>query len=158
MAVELDLTDRRILIVDDMPAGPSTTGRELQYLRASDGESAIQVAANSKPDLILLDVMMPGIDGYETCRRLKRDDRLASIPVLFLTARDDLHGIVEGFESGGLDYMTKPFRKEEVLSRIRTHLERSVLMHNLADAVEERTRELNLCVSSKAGTGSTSTC
>ena len=151
MADELDLTDRRILIVDDMPANLDVLVKALQgenynIFVAADGESAIEVAANSKPDLILLDVMMPGIDGYETCRRLKRDDRLASIPVLFLTARDDIDGIVEGFESGGLDYMTKPFRKEEVLSRIRTHLERSVLMHNLADAVEDRTRELNLKV------------
>ena len=151
MADELDLTDRRILIVDDMPANLDVLVQALQGERynifvAADGESAIEVAANSEPDLILLDVMMPGIDGYETCRRLKRDERLAHIPVLFLTARDDLPGIVEGFESGGLDYMTKPFRKKEVLSRIRTHLERSILMRNLAEAVEVRTRELNLKV------------
>lgn len=108
MADELDLTDRRILIADDMPANLDVLVKALQgenynIFVAADGESAIEVAANSKPDLILLDVMMPGIDGYETCRRLKRDDRFASIPVLFLTARDDIDGIVEGFESGGLD-------------------------------------------------------
>ena len=144
----LDLTNRRILIVDDMPANldvlvQALQGENYNLLVAADGESALEVAANSEPDLILLDVMMPGIDGYETCRRLKRDARLADIPVLFLAARDDLPGIVEGFESGGLDYMTKPFRKEEVLSRIRTHLERAILMRKLAEVVEERTRELN---------------
>ncbi len=161
--IELDLHGCKVLLVDDTPANLDVLVQSLDkegfdILVASDGTTALEVAGYSKPDLILLDVMMPGIDGYETCRRLKSDAQVAAIPVIFLTARDDLPGIVEGFESGGVDYVTKPFKKDEVLARIRTHLEKAILARNLAELnerleqkVKERTRELQLKVSELEG-------
>ena len=122
-----------------------------EVLVAVDGESALDVANNARPDLILLDVMMPGIDGYETCRRLKAIPALKSIPVIFLTARGDTAGVVEGFDAGGTDYVTKPFNGREVLTRIRTHLERARFARELAELnahleakVAERTQQLQL--------------
>ena len=156
--VNLDLRGRKILVTDDVPANLDVLFQALDSEGynvhvASDGVTALEVAEHSMPDLILLDVMMPGIDGYETCRRLKADGNLADIPVIFLTARDDIEGIVEGFQAGGADYVTKPFKKEEVLARIRTHLERALLSRDLAELnahleqkVQERTRELQLKV------------
>ena len=150
--IDLDLTGCKILIVDDVPANLDVLFQSLDsegydIMIASDGTTALEVAAGSQPDLILLDVMMPGIDGYETCRQLKADEQLAAIPVIFLTARDDSGGVVEGFEAGGLDYITKPFKKEEVLVRIRTHLEisrltRAVLQKNaeLREEIDRRER------------------
>ena len=160
---QLDLQGCKVLLVDDTPANldvliQSLDSEGFEMLVASDGTAALEVAAYSRPDVILLDVMMPGIDGFETCRRLKADAELAAIPVVFLTARDDLHGIVEGFASGGVDYITKPFQKEEVLVRIRTHLEKAILSRNLVELnaqleekVKERTRELQLKVSELEG-------
>lgn len=154
--VEIDLTGAKILVVDDVPANLDVLCQSLEdagynVLVASDGTTALEVAGFAEPDLILLDVMMPGIDGYETCRRLKFADKTEDIPVIFLTARDETEGIIEGFESGGADYVTKPFKKEEILVRIRTHLERARLAQNLAELnaeleqkVEERTREVQL--------------
>ena len=155
---QLDLTGARILAVDDVPENLDVllhTLEETGYkvLVANDGETAIEIAASARPDLILLDVMMPGIDGYETCRRLMADEVLEEIPVIFLTARDDLDGVIEGFSSGGMDYIVKPFRKEEVLVRVRTHLERARYARDLAELnahleekVAERTRQLRLRV------------
>jgi len=162
-ATDITLTGCKILIVDDVPANLDVLFQSLEsegydIMVATDGASALEVAAYSQPDLILLDVMMPGIDGYETCRRLKAEAKLAAIPVIFLTARDDTEGVVEGFEVGGLDYVTKPFKKEEVLSRIRTHLERTILARQLAELnaqleekVRERTRQLQLKVEELEG-------
>ena len=140
--VDLDLTGCKILVTDDVPANLDILFQALDAEGynvhvASDGATALKVAEQSQPDLILLDVMMPGIDGYETCRQLKARDSIKRIPVVFLSARDDLEGIVEGFESGGVDYITKPFKKEEVLVRIQTHLERALLARRLASINEE---------------------
>ena len=139
----LDLKDAQILIVDDVPAniGPLRQPLEAagyQALIATSGEDALELLQDLVPDLILLDVMMPGIDGFETCRRLKVDPRTAAVPVIFLTARDEAADIAEGFSAGGVDYIVKPFRKEEVLVRVQTHLERARL-HN---ALNERNAEL----------------
>ncbi len=139
----LDLKDAQILIVDDVPAniGPLRQPLEMagyQVLIASSGEDALGLLQELVPDLILLDVMMPGIDGFETCRRLKADASTADVPVIFLTARDEATAIVEGFSAGGIDYIVKPFRKEEVLVRVRTHLERA----QLQNALGERNAEL----------------
>lgn len=154
----LDLKGCRILVVDDVPANldvlvDSLGSEGYEILVASDGAMALEAAAYSRPNLILLDVMMPGMDGYETCRRLKTNAELAATPVIFLTARDDLEGIVEGFSAGGVDYVTKPFKREEVLARIRTHLERAMLALRLAqlnaqleEKVRERTHQLQLKV------------
>ncbi len=159
----LDLKGCKVLVVDDVPANldvlfQSLDSQGYEILVASDGTMALEVADYSRPDLILLDVMMPGLNGFETCRRLKANPELAATPVIFLTARDDLEGIVEGFEAGGLDYVTKPFKRAEVLARIRTHLERAILAQQLAqlnaqleEKVKERTHQLQLKVKELEG-------
>jgi DNA-binding NtrC family response regulator len=121
------LAGERILVVDDEPANVELLEQELadagyRTLSASSGERALEVAHREKPDLILLDVMMAGIDGYETCRRLKAAQATRAIPVIFLTALDDSFQKVRGFGAGAVDYVTKPFDNEELLARIRTHL------------------------------------
>jgi DNA-binding response OmpR family regulator len=154
----IDLTGARILIVDDVPANLDVLSLTLEdsgynVLVATSGEMALKVAAQAGPELILLDVSMPGIDGFEACRRLKAAPETRDAPVLFLTARNEVEGILEGFQSGGVDYITKPFQVEEVLIRIRTHLERSRLIRQLAELnahlerkVAERTTQLRLKV------------
>jgi len=116
-----------ILIIDDTPANVAVLADHLedrgyQVVVAQDGEEGIKRAALVGPDLILLDVMMPGIDGFETCRRLKLAPGSKDIPVIFMTALAETSDKVRGFEAGGVDYVTKPFRIEEVLARIGTHL------------------------------------
>jgi DNA-binding response OmpR family regulator len=160
---QVDLSGSTILTVDDVPTNLDVLSHTLEesgydVLVAVDGETALKVAASTLPDLILLDVMMPGIDGYETCRRLKADPSLQEIPVIFLTARDDIQGLVEGFAAGGEDYVVKPFEKQEVLVRIRTHLEKAHFARALAELnahleekVKERTRQLHLKVQELEG-------
>ena len=116
-----------ILIVDDMP---NNLGALLDYLTdfgfevlvAEDGESAIEQVEYALPDLILLDVLMPGIDGFETCSRLKSNQTTKDIPVIFMTALSDAEDKVKGFSVGGVDYVTKPIQQAEVLARVTTHL------------------------------------
>lgn len=118
-------------------------------LVAEDGESAIQRAEYARPDLILLDIMMPGIDGYETCRRLKSLKSTQGIPVLFMTALAETGSKVKGLKAGAVDYITKPFQREELQARIAVHLYNRELTKRLQEAkellearVEERTAEL----------------
>jgi len=134
----IDFNNAKVLIVDDMPANIDVLLAVLEHepyniLVATSGASALKVAATERPDLILLDVVMPNMDGYETCRRLKSTDDTKDIPVIFLTTRDDVEGVMEGFRSGAIDYVTKPFHKEEVLARIRTHLERALLVRHIME-------------------------
>lgn len=117
-----------ILIVDDTPANLQLLAgmlRERGYKvrPAPGGETALRAAQASPPDLILLDITMPGMDGYEVCRRLKGDERLRDIPVLFISALNETEDKVRAFHAGGLDYVSKPFQLEEVEARVRTHLE-----------------------------------
>ncbi|MDI1435398.1 response regulator [Polyangium sorediatum] len=116
-----------ILIVDDMPINLAVLVDHLesaghQALVAQDAEDALKRASLMKPDLILLDVVMPGIDGFETCRRLKAAESTRDIPVIFMTCLGEAANKLEGFEAGGVDYITKPFEIDEVLARIKTHL------------------------------------
>jgi signal transduction histidine kinase len=116
-----------ILLVDDLPANISVlfeflTGHGFKVLVAQDGQRALKKAEMVMPDLILLDVMMPGIDGFETCKRLKNNPQTAEIPIIFMTALTDVVDKVRGFEVGAADYITKPIQQEEVLARINTHL------------------------------------
>jgi DNA-binding NtrC family response regulator len=132
-----------ILVVDDIPVNRNLLREILEpcgyeVLLASDGETALKVAPRAHPDLVLLDVMMPGMDGFATCRQLKQFDATRAIPVIFLTAKDETRSVIEGFESGGVDYVTRPFQAEEVLARVRTHLENS----RLTQAVMAQTEEL----------------
>ncbi len=121
------MQDSRILIVDDTPQNLQVLGTVLDKAGcrvsfATGGKQALAVAANAKPDLILLDIMMPEMDGYEVCRRLKKDTATASIPIIFLTAKTESEDIVRGFEIGAVDYITKPFKAVELLARVQTHL------------------------------------
>jgi PAS domain S-box-containing protein len=116
-----------ILVVDDDPVNLRVISSFLEdsdfrMLAARDGESALERAQYGQPDLILLDVMMPGLDGFETCRRLKASTTSRDIPVIFMTALTDTQDKIRGFQLGAVDYITKPFQPEEVLARIRTHL------------------------------------
>ncbi len=117
----------KILVVDDNAANIDVMltfleaeGYDLSI--ANSGEMALKIARHNQPDLILLDVMMPGMDGFETCRELKSDETTSEIPIIFVTAKKEVEDIVKGFRSGGIDYISKPFRQEEVLSRVGTHL------------------------------------
>jgi diguanylate cyclase (GGDEF)-like protein len=143
-----------ILIVDDMPNNLrflSTTLAEQGYKVRSvtEGLMALTVAQAAKPDLILLDIMMPNIDGYEVCQRLKANEQTCDIPVIFLSALDEVLDKVKAFSVGGVDYITKPFQLEEVLARIQTHLslraaqkEISQLNAELEQRVRQRTAQL----------------
>jgi two-component system, sensor histidine kinase and response regulator len=116
------------LIVDDNPNNIKVlaiilTPFNYKIVIATDGAGAVEMVDRVRPDLILLDIMMPIMDGYEACKIIKSKKENVNIPVLFLSALDEKESIVEGFEAGGVDYITKPFNKEELLSRIRTHLE-----------------------------------
>lgn len=116
-----------ILIVDDTPANLGVLVETLgaagySLMVAEDGEEALTQTAQTQPDLILLDVMMPGIDGFETCRRLKAQPHTRDIPVLFMTALSETADKVKAFAAGGVDYITKPIEHEEALARVRTHL------------------------------------
>ncbi len=122
-----DICGQKILIVDDIPANLAVAvdhleGSNFQVMVAQDGEEGIERAQLVQPDLILLDIMMPGIDGLETCRRLKAIESTRDIPVIFMTAMADLADKVAAFTAGGVDYVTKPFQMEEVSARINTHL------------------------------------
>jgi diguanylate cyclase (GGDEF)-like protein len=120
--------ETKILIVDDTPTNIEVLWRTLEprgykIQIATSGEIALKVLEKAPfPDLILLDIMMPGIDGYETCRRMKMDQAICDIPVIFLTGKSDIKDIVRGFEVGGVDYVTKPFSQEEVYARVKTHV------------------------------------
>lgn len=118
-------------------------------LVAEDGECAVGRADYARPDLVLLDVMMPGMDGYETCRRLKSQESTRDIPVIFMSALAETGHKVQGLEAGGADYVTKPFQQEELLARIGVHLSNRDLNRRLREAnelletrVEARTRDL----------------
>jgi DNA-binding NtrC family response regulator len=131
-----------VLVVDDIPANRNLLREILEpcgyeVLLAADGPSGIEVAQRAHPDVMLLDVVMPGLDGFATCRRLKQLEDTRAIPVVFLTAKDETRAVLEGFEAGGVDYITRPFQAEEILARVRTHLENSRLTRVLTAQKQE---------------------
>ncbi|MDM8562849.1 hybrid sensor histidine kinase/response regulator, partial [Candidatus Marithioploca araucensis] len=139
----INIKESTLLIVDDVP---ENLGLLFSYLReigfnvniAESGEDALEQIGYAKPDLILLDVMMPGINGFETCRRLKENEETHNIPVIFMTALSDTVDKVKGFQMGAVDYLTKPIQHEEVLARITAHL---TLRHQ-QQMLEQQNREL----------------
>lgn len=136
-----------ILIVDDNPINLKIFGHilcEQNYLiiEARDGQIALELFETVKPDLVLLDVMMPGMDGFEVCRRIKSNPKNLNIPVIFLSARNDVADIVKGFESGAIDYLAKPFNKSELLARLKTHLDFKLTRDELIRTTDHLT-ELN---------------
>jgi len=136
-----------ILVIDDTPAN---LGLALAYLSergfdvgvARSGEAGLECAASAPTDLILLDVMMPGIDGFETCRRLKANSATAEIPVIFMTASIEVDDVVKGFEAGGVDYVTKPIRISELMARINTHLGSHFMRRQLAEHNKQLRNEI----------------
>ncbi|MET0352115.1 MAG: response regulator, partial [Rhizobacter sp.] len=116
-----------VLVVDDAPQSLGLLCHTLQehgytVLVARDGQSALDRLDLATPDVVLLDAMMPGLSGFETCRRIKQDAALQHIPVIFMTGLSDTQHVVEGFDAGGVDYVVKPVRAQEVLARLATHV------------------------------------
>lgn len=130
-----------VMVVDDVPQslGPVCQALEEHGYRvvvARDGESALARLELVSPDAILLDALMPGMSGFEVCRRLKADPALAHVPVIFMTGLSETPHIVEGFESGGVDYVVKPVRAQEVLARLATHLRNARAVRLARDALD----------------------
>jgi len=131
-----------ILVVDDTPENLELLSQELEkqgyrVRPAPDGEMALRAAEMNPPDLVLLDIRMPRLDGYEVCRQLKARPSLHEIPVIFLSALDDGADKLTAFEVGGVDYVTKPFHFPEVLARVSTHLALRSTVKALRDALDE---------------------
>jgi len=138
-----------ILVVDDVPANLGVLleflgGAGFEVLVAEDGMGALEQLRFSQPDIILLDVLMPGMDGLEVCRRLKQEPGTRDIPVIFMTALTETVDKVAGFAAGGVDYVTKPVQPEEVLARVRAHLEIRRLQRELMGKNEALEREVRL--------------
>lgn len=144
----------KILIVDDVARNIQILGNILsshgfQIAYAQSGQQALNIAKKQTFDLILLDIMMPEMDGYEVCESLKSDKKTSEVPVIFLTAKADMDSIVKGFETGGQDYITKPFNSAELLARVNTHIllreqkkQLKEMNSQLEKKVEERTYQL----------------
>jgi signal transduction histidine kinase len=141
------LKEQCVLIIDDDPANLGAISgylghMGLEVLVARDGASGLEKARYARPDLILLDVRMPGADGFEICKSLKAEQSTREIPVIFMTALAKTEHKVKGFKAGGVDYITKPLQFEEVLARVTTHLQCNDLRKRLDQKVKQRTAEL----------------
>ena len=128
-----------VLLVDDQPANLKVLleilkKQDFQVYLADSGERALATLVNIEPDLILLDVMMPGLNGFETCEKIKANKQWADIPVIFITALEDMENKLQGFHVGGVDYITKPFQHVEVMARIKVHVALRQKERELADA------------------------
>ncbi|MDE3010191.1 MAG: response regulator [Pseudomonadota bacterium] len=129
-AIETRAQTDVVLIVDDAPDNLALLCEALDVARymvlvADDGISALERMAHLVPDIVLLDAMMPGLDGFETCRRIKAHPEWKDVPVIFMTGLTETRSVVLGFEAGGVDYVTKPIVADEVLARVATHLRNS---------------------------------
>ncbi|GAB4541297.1 MAG: hypothetical protein Kow0063_32000 [Anaerolineae bacterium] len=134
-----------ILVVDDTPANLRMLFQVLseqgyRVRLATRGKQALEAARAAVPDLILLDIMMPEMDGYEVCGRLKVDERTRDVPVIFISALDDKFDKVAAFSVGGVDYIPKPFQVEEVLARVKTHLS----LRSLQKMLEQKNEQLQI--------------
>jgi PAS domain S-box-containing protein len=141
--VNPDQVHGRILVVDDNPGNLKILMKLLSEngfvtYPASEGELALSYVRSTPPDLILLDILMPGMDGYQVCRELKADERTREIPVIFMTALSETQDKLAGFKLGAVDYITKPFQAEEALARVRTH----IALHAMQKRLEEKNRQL----------------
>ncbi|MDJ0984488.1 MAG: response regulator [Desulfobacterales bacterium] len=149
MMTEDKNAEEAILLVDDNPTNlqllfETLDGRGYKLLIAKDGKSALSIAGKAQPNLILLDIMMPEIDGYEVCRQLKANPATAEIPVIFLSALTETKDKVQGLDLGAVDYVTKPFQPDEVIARVNTHLTIYRLNKKLQEAndlLEERVKK-----------------
>src|SRR6187200_274645 len=135
------------LVVDDSPETlrlltDALDGAGMTVMVALDGASAMRIVDQITPDIVLLDAVMPGIDGFETCRRLKRDAGLDHVPIIFMTGLAETEHIVRGLEAGGVDYVTKPIAVQEMLARIRVHLANARLTQSARAALDVSGRYL----------------
>ncbi|NQZ10369.1 MAG: response regulator, partial [Algicola sp.] len=148
---DIDVSDAQILVVDDTPHNLDLLyailkGKGYKIAAAPSGEIALNIAPSLKPDLILMDVMMPKLDGYQTCRLFKSDPNLQDIPIIFITAKTSLDDVVAGFDAGGVDYISKPIKAREVHARVHTHLQsralmkQQVVLNNKLQDLETRSR------------------
>lgn len=148
------MSSETILIVDDNPRNIQIVGnmlamRNIQIAYATSGAKALELTDNHNFDLILLDIMMPEIDGYEVCQKLRMNEKTANVPIIFLTAKTDTESVLKGFSLGASDYVTKPFNSAELMARVETHLELfskkkelAALNSNLEEQVQQRTEQL----------------
>jgi len=138
-----------ILLVDDSPTILSILkemlkGNGFDLLTASSGKEALTIAEEQPPDLILLDIVMPDIDGLDTCRQFKSHKQLSKIPILFLSSFGDVQNKMKGFEAGGLDYINKPVQREELIARVKIHLELKHLQEELYQKIEDKERLIHV--------------
>jgi CheY-like chemotaxis protein len=145
-----DYNTHNILIVDDVPAnlkilGSILKGEGYKVRPVPNGALALQVAEIEIPDIILLDIMMPDMDGFEVCRRLKENPKLTDIPVIFISALNDTKDIVRALTTGGVDYINKPFRAEEVIARVKTHIQ----IHQQSIVLRKQSKELQELIVTK---------
>lgn len=141
--IKLEKSSCKLLIVDDVPRNIQIVCNILQedeydIYFANDGQSALDKVSENEFDLILLDIMMPGIDGFEVCNSIKSNSKTKEIPIIFLTAKTDTESIIKGFELGAVDYVTKPFNSAELLARVKTHLILKKTNEELKKEIEER--------------------
>jgi signal transduction histidine kinase len=134
-----------VLIVDDITENLQVLGKilddqEIEFGYATSGQEALDAVSHVKPDLILLDVNMPEMTGYEVCKILKKDPETREIPIIFLTAKSEPEDIIQGFSAGGIDYITKPFNSKELISRVKSHLELSISKQIMSFQNERLTR------------------
>jgi len=144
---EHQMSQGEILVVDDTSANLKLlvdllVVNNYKVRPAGDGKQALKAVEKRKPDLILLDIMMPDIDGYEVCRRLKENANTRDIPIIFISALDALEDRIKGFDMGGADYITKPIQPKEVLARVHNHMQLHHLQVHLEELVDQRTLEL----------------
>lgn len=142
----MSTTEQLILIVDDSPTNirvlADLIGREYDVKVAKSGRSALEIISTPPfPDLILLDIMMPEMNGYDTCQKIKENELTQNIPVIFITAKTEDDDIIKGFRVGGIDYITKPFNKDELMARVRTHAELKSFNDELEARVAEETHK-----------------
>lgn len=138
----IDLRGKKIMVVDDDRLNVRILSNILRtegygIASADSGEQALELYETFKPDLVLLDVVMPGINGFETCRAIRRNHGEYAAPIIFITAKNESEDVVEGLSAGGVDYLSKPFRGKEALARIRTHLHMQELMKQQKSLVEQ---------------------
>lgn len=136
--IEVNADSAKLLVVDDIRTNIDILMAILSdydVMAALDGPTALEIVANEPPDVILLDIMMPEMDGYEVCQRIKADDRWKHIPILFITAKIDEDSIVKAFDVGGSDYVTKPFSARELLARVRIQIQYKRALEQLKRAV-----------------------
>jgi DNA-binding NarL/FixJ family response regulator len=136
-----------VLVVDDSPntlrmLTDAIEGAGMTVLVALDGEQALSLTGRITPDVILMDAVMPGIDGFEICRRLKRDSALSHVPIIFMTGLSETEDIIKGLDAGGVDYVTKPIAPDELLARIRVHLANARISQSARSALDASGRFL----------------